>query len=673
MIIHKIKLYNFKIYKGEVCVDLNMKKSRNVIIIFGENGFGKTTFLQSLLWCLYGKMIIDIDDSIKRTINNMGYKTFLDSNLNNSVMLGSNKEKIYSVEIEFTGVSIPSVPCQSLIIKRSYNYNTKVENIDVQIDGHENELAKQIGYDLFINDFILNKDIARLFFFDSERIVSIAEEQSASERYRLSSAYNQVLGVKKYEDLKLNLLNLKQKYTKSALSEREKELYEKLNKIIANLESEIDLKKSQVNSETSLIVEKKEKFNLFSARLLKEGSNISVEELNNAVKEKAESVAYNIQIRKKLNNFLELAPFAIAGGLLKITKDVVEHDHRVEQSKQNCEHQDKIIDSIRYNLSRFIDESELKNNCRKDIKSGITKILSQYTGKVVHEDILLQVDQDEYDEFMSVYHHLSGTYQIELNNLIDDYKQNKIGIEKLNKKIHQSQVEANDYHIQELKSQTESLRIDIENSEQKITILNQQIGGLISQLGRTKESFNKYYDKVKALETDVKKSKLVDELIDELSTFLKALKDNKKSALESRIKNILNRLMHKEDLIQDIRIEESEKGLDIRLIGNNSNIIETSALSKGEQQLYVSSLLQALVEESKIEFPVFIDSPLQKFDEKHAHTIITDFYPKISKQVVLFPIADKELTESEYKLLEPICSGCFKIVNTKEGSLISKI
>ncbi|MCH3993819.1 MAG: hypothetical protein LKE54_01950 [Prevotella sp.] len=332
-----------------------------------------------------------------------------------------------------------------------------------------------------------------------------------------------------------------------------------------------------------------------------------------------------------------------------------------------------VITSIEHNLSGFIDESDLENNYKENLKNGIVKILSQYLGQAIHEDILFRAGQDEYDGFMAVYHHLSGTYQIELNNLIDDYKQNKIKIDKLNRKIHQSQVEANDYNIKELKFQTESLRQDIELSEKRIAILNQQIGGLISQLGRVKESFKKYYDKVKSLEADIEKSKLADKLIEELSTFLENLKNNKKFALESRIKNILNHLMHKENFVQDIKIEESERGLNIEIIGDKSNRIETNSLSKGEQQLYASSLLQALVEESKIEFPVFIDSPLQKFDEKHTHTIITDFYPKISKQVVLFPIEDKELTDSEYKLLEPICSGCFKIVNTKEGSLISKI
>ena len=63
-------------------------------------------------------------------------------------------------------------------------------------------------------------------------------------------------------------------------------------------------------------------------------------------------------------------------------------------------------------------------------------------------------------------------------------------------------------------------------------------------------------------------------------------------------------------------------------------------------------LERALVEESGIQFPVFIDSPLQKFDKSHAYKIITEFYPTVSKQVILFPLLHKELTESELETMK---------------------
>ena len=62
----------------------------------------------------------------------------------------------------------------------------------------------------------MNKDIARFFFFDSERIVALADTNTSEEKRKLNSAYNEVLGVKKYEDLKKNLENLRLRFRRKS-------------------------------------------------------------------------------------------------------------------------------------------------------------------------------------------------------------------------------------------------------------------------------------------------------------------------------------------------------------------------------------------------------------------------------------------------------------------------
>ena len=673
MIIKSIKLHNFRIYRGDVSLDLHVTDKKNVILIFGENGFGKTTFLHALLWCLYGKMIIDVDDSIKKNILNIGYKTYLERNLNNTVVSDETQNKAYSVSIEFKGVTIPSVPCQSLIVNRSYDYTSKIESVNVLIDGHENELAKQIGYDLFINDFILNKDIARLFFFDSEQVVKIAEDRTANEKIKLSNAYNQVLGVKKYEDLKSNLINLRQKYIKAAFSEKEQQHYNQLNEIVKQLEKRITGKQTELSDKTSLMDSKKERYHSISVELLKEGSNVTVEDLNRAVNERCEYEANNLQLRKHLNVFLELAPFAISGGLLKRTKDLVEHDYKVELSKENFDKQNEVVKNIQESISDFLNKYQLESDTKLNLKEGIAKILTQYSGEVINEDTLLNIRKEEYDSFMSVYHNLKGSYQLELNNLIDDYKQNKIKIDKLNRKIHQAQIEASDNQIKNLKIESGELHQEIASLEKEIYEINQEIGILKAHLTKTNEALSKYQHRIQVLKSDAEKNNLVSQLIEELDIFLKSLKQGKKKSLSVTIKRILNSLMHKDGFIQEVQLDDDCGSLNISLIDSNGEEIKKNSLSKGEQQLYASALLQALVEESGIEFPVFIDSPLQKFDERHTKTIITKFYPNISKQVVLFPIYGKELTNNEYKLLAPIVIEQYDIQNTDEGSKIIKV
>lgn len=103
--------------------------------------------------------------------------------------------------------------------------------------------------------------------------------------------------------------------------------------------------------------------------------------------------------------------------------------------------------------------------------------------------------------------------------------------------------------------------------------------------------------------------------------------------------------------------------MEIILFNSRDEIIKKELLSKGEQQLFASSILKALVEESGIEFPVFVDSPMQKFDANHASNVIKFFYPNVSKQVVIFPLLHKELNKNEYQYLLNRISKTYLIHN----------
>ena len=122
----------------------------------------------------------------------------------------------------------------------------------------------------------------------------------------------------------------------------------------------------------------------------------------------------------------------------------------------------------------------------------------------------------------------------------------------------------------------------------------------------------------------------------------------------------------------EVDISQAGDDIDINLINGNGKKIDKGSLSMGERQMYASALLHALVDESNIEFPVFIDSPMQKFDEQHAENIIKYFYPNVSKQVVIFPLINKELTEKEYLELKPKVSRTYLIHNLSTDRSVFK-
>src|ERR1700733_12505911 len=139
MFINKITLEDFRIYHG--CQEINFLQdnSKNVFVISGDNGFGKTTLLNSLIWCLYGKLIGDVDDKFRHEIYEAGgYRKFATTNLNK--LSKETGKDFYKVGITLTDVSIPSLPCSELRIERTFNLTRGEDKVVILIDGLENEL-----------------------------------------------------------------------------------------------------------------------------------------------------------------------------------------------------------------------------------------------------------------------------------------------------------------------------------------------------------------------------------------------------------------------------------------------------------------------------------------------------------------------------------------------------
>ena len=697
MRIENIILSNYRLYKGKNKIEFASDDSgKNIYLVSGQNGFGKTTFLQSLLWCLYGKLIADIDETLKKEIaNSGGYNAFLIKNLNitarqqveeirkedvqrikrNGYAPSDKKLKenaIYSVSIHFGDVAIPSIPCKTFTVIRSYDFIKAEEKLEVLIDGKENELARSIGNDVFVNDFILSKDIARFFFFDSERIVALAETNTIEEKRKLASAYNEVLGVKKYEDLKHNLESIRLRFRKrtSDIASRNKllSLIEKQKLIQVQIEdseqrqTELNTKRQNLRVQNDALQEK----------LLREGQGISMDEFKKSKLILQSAKEKDASFKATLKNFIELAPFAIVGDLFTQAKDQVTKDYDSAKLTQNIAAQNNLLEAVYGELIANL--TTLKGvDGKASVQKMMRSVVDNYKEEEVAHNPLMSISKSVYQDFIAVYNNLTSTYKIEFEHLADDYKKNRQLLSRTTQKLSSMSANENDALIQQIRDEKNIVENEIEQCEQNIRSIYELMGSLQREAAIIKKQISELSKKVSLDDSDAQKDTLADQLIGELDTFLKALKKEKKASLEIRLKHIMNSLMHKEDFISSVSVNVLEDGLDIDLIASDGTIIRKDTLSKGEQQLYATSLLKALVEESGIDFPVFIDSPLQKFDKSHSNKIITQFYPSISKQVVLFPLLHKELTEQEMDIMQPLVKATYLIKNATDHSYFEQV
>lgn len=351
MVIKEIELSNFRIYYGRNSIQLATNENKNIIIISGKNGFGKTTLLMSLVWCLYGRQMEDVDDLYNKEIrDNGGYPKYIANSLNRKAKAEGNTQ--FSVSITFHDVNIPEVQCNELKITRTFSTAkvTNPENVEILIDGYENELTKEVGPEIFIREFIMPTEIAKFFFFDAEKIVSLAEINTAEQRRSLSLAYSEVLGIKKYEDMKAELIGVQKKLRADSAGVEEKAELNHLLTDVEKFESKIKESNEKIKENNEKISEFKYESNQIQEKLIKSGSTITVTELND-IREKENDLETTINdLSEQLKNSFEIIPLAIVGNLLNDVRDQVEEEYKINNAQFDQERVQKVTREVTNDL-----------------------------------------------------------------------------------------------------------------------------------------------------------------------------------------------------------------------------------------------------------------------------------------------------------------------------------
>ncbi len=683
MIIKTIELNNFRIYKGINKILLTPDGERNIIVISGNNGFGKTTFLMSLVWCLYGKNMEKVDDLYKKEIDEKGgYNKYIGNSLNTQA--AQNGESKFSVSVTFTDVEIPNIPCTEITITRSYDIaiNTNDE-LSILIDGkYSNLFNEKNDEEMFIRDYILPIEIAKFFFFDAEKIVSFAQINTPEQRVELSKAYSQVLGIQKYDELKKELEKIQDDYRKEAAQPKDKQELNNLLASIKNEEEQIEEIENEITKLNDKLPILKYEINELQEKLIREGDSMSIEKLNE-LKDKQDK--YQLEVndsQEGLKDLYNYIPFGLAGNEMSDLMTQLKEEKSYRQNKLQLEGvEDKTTDLLndldisRKEFNGFIDirirdfyESEIKKLILKHFYNNFD------TNKYINFQPLHDFTDIQFDDFQTLINNIKES-KSRFEKLSDSYFKAKAELNSIERKIKEAEKNAESDYIQNLRKKKENKEDEMSNIYKDITRLNVRKDDTKEQIKanrQKKEILSKKIDvsaQNKAVDDEASK------LISTIQKFLIRFKDEKKKALENKLQSKLNAFLHKKDLVNKVIVDIQGNGedVDINLYDYNNRKIDKGILSMGERQMFASALLGALVEETELEFPVFIDSPMQKFDTNHSRNILTKFYPNVSKQVILFPLLMKELTEEEYSLIESNVNKAYLIENSKDGSHFKEV
>jgi DNA sulfur modification protein DndD len=679
MKIDKIILTNFRQYYGENVIDLMTTKDKNIVLLGGKTGYGKTNFLLSLVWCLYGEDIAKIDEGFKKEIQKDGnYSKFLKSSLNWDIAR-EGKSK-FSVEIHISEIELPETresesgnnyKCR---IKREFNINSSTDDFDITIEGIKKSMFHTTDDKInFINDYLIPLEAAKFVFFDAEKIASWAELSTKEEGSVLNDALGKLLGLDVYEGL-INDLNI---YTdglrkESATAQVRQQIITTEKGIELNIEKIEDLETEIVNkeSETAKIKSEIVKYETFLIQHSNKSFNTS--SLDELYKQRNELKQKEKDLENKFNELSEIIPFILAAGKLEEVNDHLklqeEESYLSEKRNELIEKNNELIEKL-FNNPPFPTDGDISFSKKMFYADKAKKIVDDVFGKIESaNEFEFEHDLSKSDKelVLETFNHIRKQSKDIFEQTIDNFNRVKNDIAEVEKVIKKIESDLEDEEIIEYTTNKNE-------AERKIEKLIEEKGSFQNQKENLKRDNEKLNQSLQVLLKKISVSEQKKKKLDKANLYIKALEDfvseqkkGKCSTLEQTTFKEMHQLMHKlkdgsnGKFIAAIKAEAlpNNDGLKISLFDGDGNITPKESLSMGEKQIYISSLVKAILSLAVQDFPIFIDTPLGRLDHEHINNFLVSYYPNLASQVVLMA-TNNEIPPSRFKLVKDYVANAY--------------
>jgi DNA sulfur modification protein DndD len=641
MLLHKITLQDFGAYQGEQQLDLRTQPGRPIVLIGGLNGCGKTTLLDAIQLVLYGPKA---ECSGRGT---RGYNDYLEQCINRK----ADRTSGAAITLEFT-ISVEAEERHYKVVRNWYFTGSKTlkEFLTVKVDGQFSRTVTESWPDHV--ETILPIDVASLFFFDGERVEQLADPERAAKV--IESAVQSLMGVGTVERLRNDLKALQ---NRQQLSGQQQEFLDKIH----SLQQEL-AQASQVISDSA------QKLAGFTSHL-----DVCKKDLRTAEQDFARAGGKAFEQRKELEaeraridelaKATDKALVAVAEGplpLLLLQKQLagVKEQARLEREADDAsrvvgvleERDEWLIQQLTESLpatARTALKKKLTNDRRKRAAAAD---LDQALG--LPHDALMQLSaldqalvsdsaraRDLLQEAADIAERLESADQqlgaVPEEQLIKDLMvQRKAAMDKV--AVAQAQVQRGEALLAEATSREERLAAELKKAQRGRTEVEWQSEVL--------KRVDKYSDKARRT----------------LEKFGAELLTRHIKSVEVAVLQSFNKLMRKQGLIRDIRIDTDK--FTLQLTDSEGEPVDPGRLSAGERQLLAVSLLWGLAKSAGNRLPSIIDTPLGRLDSRHRQHLVDRYFPQAGRQVLLLS-TDEEIDENLLGRLKPYLAQTYTLVH----------
>ena len=643
MYLSRITLRNWRAYV-DAGFDFPAPNDRqNIILIGARNGYGKTSLFEAIVFGLFGQDGLHVIGRTSLSGNDetklhAPYKAFMENVLHAGAAPAGQAS--CSVILRFVDDSDHEIE-----IRRIWHFDDSgsYRPSDDEVYIYEGLARNAIGpgnlrgsdrlnwYRAYISETFVPHYLSNFFLFDGEQVSEFAEREMADQ---VRVGIEGLLGIPILKELAKDL----RAYARARLpvsARLDTGAIEDLEKEINDLNQKIEQNSNIIQRMESELSELKKERDILTRELMSLGSGSQAQ-----MRELIEQINQYRKVFQKgcedLENLLtkDIA-LALVGPTLReklrqrLTSELVrlrwesgknQGDENLERFLVSVENGIKAIEPA---LSNYQQDSVLKTtrsawsrlwnpppeNCAQDYLHVYMNELDR--GKVV----------DELNELMKL---RAST----IEQLLESNVTNEREINRLQKEI----------------DRIEGLPPHVEEKRQRIHFLNDEVARLERKLGTDKAQFMLYEKERTTRQQDlgrrtealdqaqpaIRRSTRARNVANMVDTIVKRAVPGQIGAIAKAMTDAYRSMVHK-DLVERIDIDENCK---VGLLNRDGNDLREHDLSAGEKQIFTQALISAVIQVSRRNFPMVIDTPLGRLDIQHRKGILNHL-TKRSHQIIL--------------------------------------
>lgn len=637
MWISRIELTNFKSYHYQKFDFSKPDNGRNLVLIGGLNGFGKTTLLEAIYLCFYGS---DAVPNLARAgLHSDAYGKFIRKALYGKAI--SSGDNYMEVEIEF---QVDGLLGYEISRRWHFDLQGSYQEEEVKIyrfrEGvREIPIAKE-ELNRILDDYAVPAHLAPFFFFDGEEVKKLADQD---RREWIQQGMENLMGVVLLRGLRKRLEEYQNNKKPSGKSSMDESKLEELYRSLSSLEEQLDEKRNKRTccvEQRDLATDRRDEIHLRLSAIGAGGGGIK--QFKNIIRDVGANEDELNKCDTAIDKILsERLPFHLVSKQVMERLKIQLHEEAKfldwENKRQSLEPQKEnfIQAFFSTDFTRPLNEQtkEKLKDCVDFAWQGLFTPKPEGCAKELLHDYLEPRQRQRLDE---QFEKIALGYQ-EIKALLQRRSTLKNTIHELKREHTRLEALHDDGTLQQLQDDLKMLQIELDKLNEEFGDLNRHITELESKVADQRSTYEREH--AKHLETtDVKsnlrKSERVIELIKDLMPRLFSMKTKE---LSVAVTAIFKQLAHK-DQVDSIEIDENGVS---RLLSREGNEI-TLDRSAGENQIFATALIAGLAKTSGFDFPMVVDTPLGRLDSLHRRHILDFWLSDPSRQIILLS-QDKEI------------------------------